>query len=102
MSAIRPTENEYEDASTPTLAEAIDVHIANCGNLSALVPLALTISSNSVSVVIFVDETVHSMPRPLSYDKSEMSRRIKRIPRALAHPSTPPPWSQNPQKRKNL
>jgi len=23
--------------------------------------------------VIFVDETVHSMPRPLSYDKSEMS-----------------------------
>src|SRR6516162_7873081 len=25
--------------------------------------------------------------------------RIKRIPRALAHPSTPPPWSQNPPKR---
>src|SRR5262249_21763744 len=25
--------------------------------------------------------------------------RIKRIPRALAHPSTPPPWSQNPGKR---
>src|SRR5262249_35664254 len=25
--------------------------------------------------------------------------RIKRIPRALAHPSTPPPWSQNPRKR---
>src|SRR5262249_12451218 len=27
------------------------------------------------------------------------NNRIKRIPRALAHPSTPPPWSQNPRKR---
>src|SRR5215475_13269273 len=25
--------------------------------------------------------------------------RIKRVLRALAHPSTPPPWSQNPRKR---
>jgi len=60
----------YEHANA---GGSIDVHIANCVNPSALVLLALTISSKSVSVVIFVDETVDSMPRPLSYDKSEMS-----------------------------
>jgi len=82
---LRPPRSVRGDERDPTYGEwiwrcehanaggSIDVHIANCVNPSALVPLALTISSKSVSVVIFVDETVHSMPRPLSYDKSEMS-----------------------------
>jgi hypothetical protein len=72
MGAIRPTENEYEDASTPTLAEASMSTLQAASIQAALVPLTLTISK-SASVVIFVDETVHSMPRPLSYDRSEMS-----------------------------
>ena len=62
-----------EFTSNANAGGSIHVHIAGCVNPSALVPLALTISSKSVSVVIFVDETVHSMPQPLSYNKSEMS-----------------------------
>jgi len=46
--------------------------------------------------VIFVDETVHSMPRPLSYNRSEMSHENLNAPRALVHPSTPPPSVTKP------
>jgi hypothetical protein len=39
MSAIRPTENEYEDCEHANAGGSIDVHIANGVNPSALVPL---------------------------------------------------------------
>src|SRR5262249_4379441 len=61
--------------------------------------LALTISSKSVSVVIFVDETVHSMPRPLSYAKTEMSNENEPHPPRLGAPLSAPPCSQSPRKR---